>query len=370
MRNALKLAGTALVLLLAAFVTVELLVRIFAPQERPLFIADPLIRTIHKPNVDTMRKGPEYQAHIHTNAQGFIGKDFSIEKPPGTYRIAALGDSFTEALDVDVDKSYTALLEGMLTESHKTPYQIYNFGISGAGSTHELLTYTKYAAAYNPDMVLWQVYLGNDLADDLLLRADGMGTSTATEARTGTLRAFLSNNFQSPRFFIREFEKIEAVHELLTRYSIVSRQLDYYDAGRAYPFVYDVYNAGEKTVFSENFSLMCDFVHEFKSETSARGDRLVVLLIPAREQVLDEEWEKILDAFPEMKKKTWNRLQPLEKMRACLDQESVPYVDLYPIFKAALNAGNERMYYHTDPHLNEYGHTLVAKSVFDFLSAL
>src|SRR3989344_4902033 len=232
MRNALKLAGTALVLLLMAFIAVELLVRIFVPQERPLFIADPLIRTIHRSDVDTIRKGSEYQAHIRTNTQGFVGDDFIVEKPTGTYRIAALGDSFTEAFDVDIDKSYTVLLERMLTESRKTLQQVYNFGISGAGSTHELLTYTKYAATYNPDMVLWQIYLGNDLADDLLLRTDGMGTSTVTEARTGTVRAFLSNNFQSLRFFIREFEKITAVHDLLARYSIVSRQLDYYDAGR------------------------------------------------------------------------------------------------------------------------------------------
>ena len=370
MRNALKLAGAALVSLLVAFVAVEMLVRVFAPQERPLFAADPLIRTIHKSNVDTIRKGSEYQSHIRTNAQGFVGEDFIVKKPPGTYRVAALGDSFTEAFDVDVDKSYAALLAGMLAQARKTPYQVYNFGISGAGSTHELLTYTQYAAAYDPDLVLWQIYLGNDLADDLLLRADGLGTSSVTKARTGALRAFLSNNFQSPRFFIRKLERISAVHDVLARYSIVSRQLDYYDTERAYPFVYDVYNEGEQTVFSENFSLMCDFVREFKRETAARGSSLAVVIIPAREQVIDEEWQKILDAFPEMKEKKWNRLQPLEKLRACLDQETVPYADLYPVFMSAQSAGGERAYYRTDPHLNPYGHELVAKSVFDLLSAL
>lgn len=373
MRNALKILFAFSVALIIAFALVEIGVRVFVPQERPIFIADPLIRTIHKANIDTIReKGTEVKAHIQTNAQGFVGEDFVHEKPAGTYRIAAIGDSFTEAFDVDVDKSFSALIATQLTDAHQTPYQVYNFGISGSGSTLEYLTYTKYAQSYSPDLVLWQIYLGNDLADDLLLRADSLSTSTATtttttETHTGYLRSFLSNTFQSPRFFIREFEKISAVHEMLARYGIVSRMLSHYDEERTYPFVYDVYNSGETTVFTKNFSHMCDSVKEFNKETTAHGTRLVVLIIPAREEVIDEEWNAILEQYPTMKDKTWDRLLPQKQLKKCLEQEGVSYVDMYPVFKQQIASGAPRMYYYTDQHINGVGHETVSKSVVDYL---
>lgn len=353
----------------------EVCVRIFFPQERAIYIADPLIRTIHKANIDTIReKQDEIKAHIVTNKQGFAGQDFVLEKPAGTYRIAAMGDSFTEAFDVDVDKSFPTLLQNMLTESTHTPYQVYNFGMSGDGATLELLTYEKYASTYKPDLVLWQIYLGNDLADDMLLRADGTATGTSasapTETHTGFLRSFLSNSFQSPRFFIREFEKIAVAREMMARYGIVSRQLSNYDEQRAYPFVYDVYNAGEKTVFTDNFALMCDSIKRFKSETAQNGTKLAVVIIPAREEVIDSDWENLLNQYPEMKTKTWDRLQPQQKVLDCLTKEGISYADMYPVFRAKQNqdTGEGRVYYYTDQHINEGGHALVAKSVFDLLS--
>lgn len=366
-KNFLKLFMAFLLTLLVAFLCVEVLVRIFAPQERGLFIADPYIRTIHKPNVETIRKTVEYESRMKTNSQGFVGEDFSLAKGENTYRIATLGDSFTEAFDVDLDKSYSSLLEKTLdSASGELDYQVYNFGVSGSASTHELLTYKHYASVYQPDIVIWQIYLGNDLADDLLLRSniESAGAPTIEEARTGTLRAFLSNNFHSPRFFLRQLEKISAIRDVLAKYNIISRQLDTYDAKRSYPFIYDVFNVGEDTIFTENFPLTCEFVEQFKDETTKNNSNLIVLLIPSKEEVIDEEWDKLLAQFPEMKGKTWNRLQPLERLRPCLEEKEVAYVDMYPIFKEIIDTGGERMYYSTDVHLNSYGHQLVAEALF------
>ena len=152
---------------------------------------------------------------------------------------------------------------------------------------------------------------------------------------------------------------------MLTKYNIISRQLDTYDAKRSYPFIYDVFNSGEETIFTDNFPLTCEFVEQFKDETEKNNAQLLVLLIPSKEEVLDSEWEKLLAQFPEMGNKQWNRLLPLEKLRPCLEEKQVAYVDMYPIFKEIMDAGGERMYYEIDLHLNPYGHQLIAESIVE-----
>src|SRR3989344_169205 len=117
-KNIAKYTGLILLGFFMAFLVVEIFVRIFFPQERQLFMADPggKIRTVHVPNVDTEKKTSEYTARIHTNAQGFNGNDFEADKPDGTFRIATLGDSFTEAFQVNYDKNYSVLLEEKLNQ--------------------------------------------------------------------------------------------------------------------------------------------------------------------------------------------------------------------------------------------------------------
>lgn len=368
-RNILKSTLILFVTLLVLFGVVEITVRIFAPQSGRTFIADPFIRTIHAKNVSTRQEREGVVAFSKTNEQGFIGDDFVTEKKENTFRIAVIGDSFTEAFEVGTDNSFTALLEKSLNgKNGPSSYETYNFGISGAGSTHELLTYEHYAKKYNPDMVIWQIYLGNDLSDDLLLIdniKDGESPD-ATEAQTGYLRAFFSNNFHSPRFFLRKIEKIKAIYSLIARYNIVSRNQHFYDnpdKQNTYPFIYDIFNSAEKTIFTNNFSLTCEFAKEFKEKTFRDNVPLLVVLIPSKYQVLEGDWEKLLSKFPSMQEKTWDRLQPSIPIRKCLGEQKIDYIDMYPIFEKIIQDGGERMYFVTDDHFNVFGHQLTAEAI-------
>ena len=355
--------------LFVLFGVVEIAVRIFAPQSGRTFVADPFIRTIHEKNVSVRQEREDVVALSKTNKQGFMGDDFVVGKEENAFRIAVIGDSFTEAFEVGTNNSFTALLEKGLNEKNGLlSYETYNFGISGAGSTHELLAYEHYAKPYNPDMVIWQIYLGNDLSDDLLLidEVKGAESPNATEARTGYLRAFFSNNFHSPRFFLRKIEKIKTIYSLLARYNIVSRNQHFYDnqdKQNTYPFIYDIFNSGEKTIFTDNLSLTCKFAKEFKEKTFRDGIPLLVVLIPAKYQVLEEDWGKLLSKFPGMQEKTWDRLQPLMPIKECLGEQKIDYIDMYPIFEKIVKDGGERMYFVTDDHFNVFGHQLTAEAL-------
>src|SRR6266852_4603823 len=48
----------------------------------------------------------ENRQYVRINSHGFRDRERSFEKPPNTFRIAILGNSWTEALQVPLDKTF------------------------------------------------------------------------------------------------------------------------------------------------------------------------------------------------------------------------------------------------------------------------
>jgi hypothetical protein len=88
-------------------------------------------------------------------------------KPPRTFRVAILGDSYMEAMSVRLDEMFAVQLEQRLQRcAAPLTAEVINFGVSGYGTTQELLMFERIAAAYQPDLVLTAIYFGNDLHDN------------------------------------------------------------------------------------------------------------------------------------------------------------------------------------------------------------
>ncbi len=88
--------------------------------------------------------------------------EHAIAKPPGTFRVAILGDSFAESMQVPLEQSFPKLMEQDLKQCAGNP-EVLNFGVQGYGTAQELLTWRLRAAAYKPDVVVLLFYTGNDL---------------------------------------------------------------------------------------------------------------------------------------------------------------------------------------------------------------
>jgi hypothetical protein len=114
----------------------------------------------------------EGRAYVQINAEGRRDSGATKEKQEDTYRIAVLGDSYTEAMQVPVDQSYWALLPAHLQACGYAPgkrIEVLNFGVSGYGTAQEYLTLELSALRYSPDLVLLQFTNGNDLKDNSIL---------------------------------------------------------------------------------------------------------------------------------------------------------------------------------------------------------
>lgn len=114
----------------------------------------------------------EGRALVRTNALGFRDRDHAPAKPDGVIRIAVLGDSFTEAVQVPVEETWWRLLESRLNGGAcgigpaASSVEVLNFAVSGYSSAQALLTLRAHALDFDPDLVLLTFFIGNDLVEN------------------------------------------------------------------------------------------------------------------------------------------------------------------------------------------------------------
>ncbi len=105
-----------------------------------------------KPGLDTVFKLVPFT----TNSRGLRDKEYSIEKPPNTFRVAVIGGSFTMGAGVRIEETFHSRLEDRLNgESDDIAYEFINFGVAGYTMDNKLLVLEHKVLEYDPDLVLF-----------------------------------------------------------------------------------------------------------------------------------------------------------------------------------------------------------------------
>lgn len=130
----------------------------------------------NKPNaVFPYAREGEFSNLVKINSWGFRDEEFVREKKVGVFRIAVLGDSQEEALQVELDDTWQKVMARELSDelSKKVSgpegplagrVESYNFGVSGYGTDQEWLTLREKVWDFNPDMVIL-AFSPNDVGD-------------------------------------------------------------------------------------------------------------------------------------------------------------------------------------------------------------
>jgi hypothetical protein len=97
----------------------------------------------------------EFRVQVTTNSFGFRDHEWELDKPPGVTRIAILGDSFIEALQVPLQLTAPRLLARELaTRLPGRPVETMNFGVSNYGIGQYLMMYEQYVRRFRADYVV------------------------------------------------------------------------------------------------------------------------------------------------------------------------------------------------------------------------
>jgi hypothetical protein len=157
-------AASVATVLLAA----ELALRAAGYASLAWYRADPVLGWTLRPGLSGWFT-EEGRAFVRVNSAGQRDRPRAVDKPQDVYRIAVLGDAFSEGMQVPLDRTYWALLPERLASCGFQPgkrIEVLNFGVRGYGTAQSYLMLQTVAIRYQPDLVLLQFTNGNDVRDN------------------------------------------------------------------------------------------------------------------------------------------------------------------------------------------------------------
>lgn len=391
--------------LLAPLVCVEGLVRTLhlAPPTDPnpnIWQPHPTLGWVHAPGSGGLFLSPyrEYATDVRINPLGLRDRPIAYEKPPDTVRLLSLGDSFGEAVQVDLDATYPKQLESLLARSLGRRVEVLNAAVGGWGTDQELDFYLDEGWRYAPDVVLLGFFVGNDLVNNYAplqlaeawggadkpfydLSVDGTlvgparakspapSSSAAPPVRPppwlADVAATLWQHAATYRLAAPHLRDVPFVLRWLGPSGLLGADGVVRAAFPPIPTVYLSYETPPDERFEAAWRLTATLILRLRDETARRGARLVVVIVCAREQIDQSVWARTLEAYPAMQRRQWDLEWQNRRLATFLTGAGIPYVDLLPEFHeaAAEGRGSAPLYFRHDGHWTPAGHRLAAAAL-------
>ncbi len=315
----------------------------------------------------------EGSGKVKINAAGFRGALPSLLPADDTLRIAVLGDSFTEGLQVDEQQTWVRILEAQLNRSSDCPLlqgrqaELLNFGVGGYTTGQALLTWRFQARAFHPNLVILAIYPGNDFSDNepgprndrpgfalidgALHQDDSFRQEAPYRLRTSLAGQVLDGLMNHSRV-------LQVFNEAKNRFGAMLRlqsQNDDQSHGSKAP-------GNTPDASAEAWELTGALVHQLNQEVHAAGARLLVISTNTPEQVWPEATERPSNPFKQEK-----------RLAQLLNADQIPYKSLGPAMQLAVDRNSE-LVLHGFPngqlghgHWNASGHNLAALELAPWL---
>ena len=322
-----------------------------------------------------LRPGAEGMAHtendvyVRINSAGFHDIEHTKEKPANTFRIAVLGDSFTEAMQVTQDKSFTSVMQQSLAGCPALAgknIEAMNFGVSGYGTAQELLILRHYAWDYSPDVVVLAFFTGNDVQNDNRILQDDPyrpyfihQDGKLIEDDSFRNAPGWKSQFSAPHLFLSWAIANSHVLQLIAgaKNYISSRNADgvkptemgLNDA---------VYHAPTDPVWQDAWSVTDDLIGVMNDEVKTHNAKLLVTTLSSSIQVDPDSSAR--DALAK-RLNVPNLFYPDDHVRQIAERDGIAVLTLAPIFLQYAQEHNAQLHgFHgsRQGHWNEAGHKL------------
>jgi lysophospholipase L1-like esterase len=339
----------------AQFVVFEVALRTWghseaAPAFQSLFVPDPAIGYRLRPGARVRFATSDFDTRIAINDQGVRDDEPIGPKPPNERRIVILGDSLVMSVQVDQQQTFCELLEERLNRGGgPIRYRVINAGVQGYGPVEELLFYRQVASAFQPDLVITTVFVGNDAEEAVgssgRLRERPL-TETISESMTTRLRRIVR------RSMVLQIARLRVV-------AITSR---FPSRGAPPEPPLQSYAEHPAPRIADGLRITRECVEAIAADAARAGARTMVMLMPARFQVNDEDYANLRQAV-DAAGGHLVRDAATARFDAALAPLPVARFDALP----ALRAAGPEVFFVTTVHLTPRGHEVVAASLEAFL---
>ncbi len=349
-----------------------------------LYAANSRGDTLHGVNLDIVQKSGEQEKMVHllTNSEGFIGRDYPVEKPADTERFAFLGDSLVEAVQVGTEDNFTWLLEKRMNEDSgaKKKYEFMNFAVGGEGTMEELLIYENYVKKYKPDYV-FLFFFSNDFENnqfylpyrEMLSKNDPQWKNIRqSNANNNVARTDIKFKLLKSSRLLSYMDVLVRGNAFLEKWAV---RIGLHHAGvmgvarnGIHPGFFIFENPLSKPQKSV-YDFTGDLLALFAREAAENGSKFVLVYLPTAMQVDEGLWLEQQKLVPDLMNHKWNLNQPQEFLKNVAAQNNMPFLDLTPAFGASYKREpDEYLYNGRLGHFNEKGHRLVVQQLQEYLS--
>lgn len=306
------------------------------------------------------------------NSYGWRDKEWSLKKPPDIYRVAVLGDSFVDALQVELSSSFLALTEYRLNRDHKIKVELMNFGRSGYTQTEELLILKNHVVRFSPDIVLLFFFPGNDISD------------VSKETAANPVRPFYSfseeqelildtsftktRQFKSKKF-INRFKRHSALISLFAeRYNAyqVSTKVNALSMRKLGGFL-SLCTAKPEEVYLKNYQLNKTLIAAMAKHCKDKGIKFMLVTLPTIAYMpnIENEYTSIDPTF--------NANYFEDDLRDYAELLKIEYLGLQRLFREAYKNLGSFLHFQINGswgHWNYQGHKIVADAVSNKLDLI
>ncbi len=343
-------------------------------------------------------EGALHRFTFQTDAEGF--RNHAVREK---FDIAALGDSFTDAMTMAAEASWPAGLERRLG----VPVQ--NYGTAGFGPQQELLVLKDFVARHRPRVVVLAFFAGNDLFDaeafdafqrsggtqqrtvqgwrikDVISRADTWFVVSALRAGGRWMRGpqqvvEAAMNAERPVGTTGSEGRPPLFDRGMFDVPIADRRLPF---ALMPPYLNTLNFSGGELEARPGWRFTRDAIAEMRTVSQSFGATFVVMFVPFKSQVylplverafatedLRSAFRFYLEAYGrevDVDRLRTNRLAQNRLMQRFCAEAGIPFVDTTAALEARVEAG-ENMYFPDESHLNEAGEAILADTLATFLA--
>lgn len=342
-----------------------------------------------KPNIVEYRARGHSLVRFETNALGFRDGNHSFQKikhipnsePRHIRRIVILGDSFSEAAQVELHQTYWSLLKDRLNAVAPDYWEVMNLGVGDYGTAQQLLVLEQIGMSFRPDLVILQVFPLNDVINNSLTGANLGSNQDAYRPYLDPHRNYQSLTYLNPltswlreHFYIFRFgfvalQKVAGgwgnerfLPNMNARMAYAaelahSMELPVWEHNPHYPFLFNCFASPENQFeMTKSGWAATDTAIERIYETTQAGEaRLMILIVPHLTQ-LEPMVEDLRQKLPYPIEPEYAEMRIRQHMRG----KMVPVVGLTEPFAANLDIVKPFF----EGHFNRRTHQFVADILF------
>jgi len=387
--NLILISISVSVSLLAAEFVLRMAFPVFLGSVVEYRIPHPVMGWSLEPDASYLYKIPETTVHVSYNSSGWRDTAHSISKERDTFRIVVLGDSFMEAYSVELQNSFHKRLEKIVGQE-AADVEVINLGVGGYGTLQEYLSLVEFGSEYKPDLVLLAFFARNDLSNNSFeLESSLHVESIKIDARPflkldGSVDGIISSvDYAGAK---KRYDKAKAQQSsfpgnVLSRSALVrtirlaarsvkhslgdSTDNDWGQAetARQHLALHGSNYCKEPPEFADSWEITARIFQRLKKQTDELGSRLLVFSVPALHEVDTAEMHRIAATVPDSAMMCIEDAPATHRLRDTLDKLDIAYVDLLPTFRSASRDDGLDLYWVSDRHWNESGHSLAADVV-------